>query len=58
MKAAGCLTVVLICFLFGILLWNLFKYNLGLNPSLYVVLPLLFVAFVITLVVAYFLIGR
>jgi uncharacterized membrane protein len=58
MKAAGCLTVVLICFLFGILLWNLFKYNLGLNPSLYVVLPLLFVAFVVTLVVAYFLIGR
>lgn len=58
MRAAGCLTVVMICFLFGLLLWNLFKYNLGLNPSLYVVLPLLLVAFVVALVVAYFLLGK
>lgn len=58
MRAAGCLTVMMICFLFGLLLWNLFKYNLGLNPSLYVVLPLLLVAFVVALVVAYFLLGK
>lgn len=58
MRAAGCLTVLMICFLFGLLLWNLFKYNLGLNPSLYVVLPLLLVAFVVALVVAYFLLGK